>query len=209
VDLKNVITLGAMDPFLILRVGKEEFHTKPHKDAGRNPTWNQAFIFNLDGKEEQMHIVAMTKGHLSDDHIGRCDIPISSLVNSKGETSFDIVEVNNFKKVAGHIVLKVEFKGQGALPALAQFAQPQATPQVVQQQAPQVVVVQKPAQQVVYQQPQVVYAQPQYVMAQPGQPQMVYQQPMYQQQQPQQQPMYQPQPGQQVVYMQPGYQNMS
>jgi hypothetical protein len=189
-DLNDVQTIGAMSPYGKLSVGKEAFSTKPHEKGGKTPTWNQAFIFNLDGKEVALHVVLLNKGTLSDGTIGRVDVPLSNLIKASAETAFDLVHPDNFKKSAGKIVLKTEYKNPNAPAPQAAAAQPAA--------APKVVVMAQP--QMVYQQPQVVYAQPgmggqQVVYAQ--QPQVVYMAA-----QPGQQVMY-AQPGQQVVYMQP------
>jgi len=195
-ELRDVVTLGTMSPYIKLHVGKESFQTKAHEKGGRTPTWNQAFIFNLDGKEVAVHLVAYNKGTLSDDVIGRVDIPISNLVKASAETSFDLVNPADFKKIAGKIIIKTEYKNPNApqQPAVTQ-------PTTVAPTQPKVVVMAQP--QVVYQQPQVVYAQPGGGMM--AQPQMVYGQPQMVYAQPGQQVVYMaaPQPGQQVVYMQP------
>jgi len=182
-DLNDIQTLGKMSPFTKLSVGKESFSTKQHEKAGKTPTWNQAFIFNLDGKEVALHVIVYNKGTLGDGIIGRVDVPISNLVKASAETSFDLVNPSDFKKSAGKIVLKTEYKDPNA-------------PQMAAAQ-PKVVYAQQP--QVVYAQPQVVYAQPQ--MA--GGQQVVYQQQPMMYAQPGQQVVYMAQPGQQVVYMQP------
>jgi len=195
-DLHDIQTLGAMSPFCKLSVGKESFTTKHHEKGGKTPSWNQAFIFNLDGKEAALHVHVMNKGTLSDGTIGRVDVPLANLVKAQAETAFDIVDPGNFKKTAGKVVLKTEYKNPNApqQPAPAAAAAP-----VVAAAQPKVVMMGQP--QMVYQQPQVVYAQP----GMGGQPQVVYaQQPqvVYMAAQPGQQVVY-TQPGQQVVYMQP------
>jgi len=191
-DLHDIQTLGTMSPFVKLNVGKESFTTKHHEKGGRAPTWNQAFIFNLDGKEASLHIVVSNKGTLTDGIIGRVDVPIHNLVKAHAETAFDLVNPSDFKKSAGKIVLKTEYHDPKA-----PHHQPAAAAQ------PKVVVMAQP--QMVYQQPQVVYAQPQ--MMGGGQPQIMYQQQpqVVYAAQPGQQVVYMqaPQPGQQVVYMQP------
>jgi hypothetical protein len=193
VDLNDIQTLGKMSPFAKLRVGNEEFTTKTHASGARNPLWNQAFIFNLDGKEAALHVTILNKGTLSDGIIGRVDIPITGLLKASAETAFTLVNPSDFKKGAGNIMIKTEYKNPNApAPAAAMAA---AAPQQ------KVVVVQQPAAaapQIMYQQPTMVYAQPGYG----GAPQIVYQQPMYAAQ-PGQQVVYMAQPGQQVVYMQP------
>ncbi len=145
---------------------------------------------------------------VSDDHIGRADINLLQLVKTDKPTAYQLVSKDDFKKVTGELILKVEsFIGTGApnpaAPAPSPVAhhapmqahqQPQVVmqqPQVVYQQQPRVVVMQQPQMMMAPQQPQLVqgadgklYAIQQPVMQQP---QVVYMQ----------------QPPQQVVYMQP------
>jgi len=204
IGLRDTRTLGKQNPYAKLKCGAEEFKTKVHEKGGTNAEWNQSFIFNLDGKDQFMHVIVYDKETISDDIIARFDIPLPTLAAATGEVAYNLVHPNDFKKAAGSIVFKCEFKDPNApvVPqtaaapaATATAAAPAAQPTIVYQQPqPQVVYMQQP--QPVYQQPQVVYQQPQVVYQQPQpQPQVVYQQP-----QPQPQPVYQ-QP--QVVYQQP------
>jgi hypothetical protein len=39
---------------------KEKFKTKVHHNGGTAATWEQSFIFNLEGKEDYLHIVCHT-----------------------------------------------------------------------------------------------------------------------------------------------------
>lgn len=45
--LKNVETLGKMDPYLKLIVGGQTFKTRVESDAGKTPVWNQTFTINV------------------------------------------------------------------------------------------------------------------------------------------------------------------
>lgn len=78
-DLHNTELLTKMDPFVTLKAGNssENFKTKIHKDGTsgpsalrcpsrllpghRAPKWNQSFIFNLNGKEDALHIAVWDK----------------------------------------------------------------------------------------------------------------------------------------------------
>jgi len=207
-NLAVVQLVGTQDPFCEVKCGKENFKTKVHDDGGTKPKWNQSFIFNIDGTDDAIHFLVKNKNLLSDANIGRADVPLEKFAAAEGDTWYQLVDVDAFKKTAGDVLVSVSFAGTG-LPQKAQpaaAAQPQAqaarpVQQVVQQ--PQVQYVQQPQQpQVVYVQqqqrpPQVVYQQqPQVVYQQ--QPQVVYQQ--------QPQVVYQQQP--QVVYQQyPNQQN--
>jgi len=175
-DLTDVLTLGTMDPFARVEIGQEKLSTKVHKSGGKKPQWNQSFVFNLEGKEDKAHIFVFSKGMLSDTSIGRIDTILAELAKAVAPTWFQLVDCNNFSKIAGHISLTVQFTGTGgpvvatataAAPVAMAAAQSQIKvvyqqqPQVVYQQQPQVVYQQQPQQQVVYaaQPQQVVYQQ--------------------------------------------------
>jgi len=192
--LKDMELVGKMDPYCTLQCGGEKFKTKVLKKAGTNPVWNQNFIFNLDGKTEPiLHVMVMDSDLISDDCIGRLDIPLADLCKTHHEQKFQVVDKNNFKKITGDLYLQcVSYSGShlpNQPPKVVVAAAPAPAPQVVYMQAP----APAPQPQVVYQQPA---PQPQPVYQQPApQPQMVYQQPA-----PQPQPVYQQAPQPQVVY---------
>jgi len=225
----NEKDFGKQDPYCKLHVGSEKYKTKTHKKGGKTPVWDQAFIFTLKSTKhnELLHIVCYDEDLLSDDCIGRADIPMSALLanRGKGKQYYQIVDKDNFKKIAGYLALKVEWDGTGAddssddskatitLPvkptyvsATPTYVSPTSTvsptPTVVSPtpvtQAP-ITVIQPPVLTPVYQQP--VYQQPVYSVY-PTYQQPTYQQPTYQQptyQQPTYQtPVYQP-------YAQPTY----
>jgi len=173
-ELKDTELIGKMDPYTTVEIGKEKFKTKVQKKAGKTPHWNQTFIFNLEGKEDALHVNVFDEELISDDHIGRVDIPLTKLVATNAAVWYQLIDRNDFHKVTGQLAIRVDsFVGTGAPAAEAAAApskeQPVAAPQVVMQ-------------------PQVqAQAQPQMVYAQPQQQQMMYAQ------QPQQQMMYAPQ----------------
>lgn len=179
-NLRNVRTLGKQDPYAKLTCGSESFKTKVHNDGGSSAEWNQSFVFNLDGKDQFMHVLVLDKGTLSDETIARFDIPLPTLAAAEGEVAYNLVHPNDFKKSGGSIVFKCDFKDPNAPVYTAPAAvTPTATTSPTSPATPQV-VYQQPQPQVVYQQPQVVYQQPQMVQ----QPQVVYQQPQVVYQQP-------------------------
>jgi len=207
-NLKDMELVGKMDPYVVLKCGKEEFKTKVQKKAGTNPTFNQSFIFNLEGKEDALHVNVLDEDLVSDDHIGRADINLANLVKTDKPVAYQLVNKDDFKKVTGELILKVEsFVGTGA-PNPAVHAAPAAAPvahgapsmahgqpQVIMQQQPQIIYQQQP-RMVVMQQPMMA-PQPQLVQGADGKLYAI-QQPM----QMQPQVMYMQQPQQQVVYMQ-------
>jgi hypothetical protein len=188
-ELRDMQSIGKQDPYALLKVGGESFKTKTHEDGGRNPKWEQAYLFNLDGKEEFLHLTVWDYNSVKDELIGRSDVSLMALASSTDAQWFQVIDPDNFKKSVGKVQLTCKFEGTGVpkkeqAQAIVQQQQQQQQQQYAQQyaQQPQVVYVQQP--QVVYvQQPQVVYVpapQPQ-VVYQPPVQQQVVQQPVVQQ----------------------------
>ncbi len=114
---------------------------------------------NLEGKEDALHINVLDEDLVSDDHIGRADINLHTLVKTDKPVAYQLVSKNDFKKITGELILKCEaFVGTGApnpaappkpaaaapAPAAAAPAPAPQQPQVVYQQQPQVVYQQQP-----------------------------------------------------------------
>jgi len=111
--IHDVQFIGKMDPYVKIHIGSEEFKTKIAHDGGRNPNWEQAFMFNLDGKEDFLHIMIKDHRVLSDDVIGRCDVPLTNLVSTTDAQWFQVTDRTNFEKLTGKISLSATFTGAG------------------------------------------------------------------------------------------------
>jgi len=181
-NLKDVELVGKMSPYVHLKCGSEEFKTKVCDDAGKACSWNQNFIFNLDGKTiPEVHVLVYDKNTVrADAVIGRLDLKLDAFCKTHAEQRWQIFDPDNFSKIAGELYLQcVSYHGTvltnqppaaHPAPAPAPVAQPQ--PQVVMMAAPQMVMGAQPrvvyVQQPVVQQPNVVYVQ------QPAPQQVVY-----------------------------------
>lgn len=205
IDLKDVQTFGKQDPYCKLSIGNEQFNTRIVKGGGKNPSWEQAFLFNLTGVEDALHIKINDQETTIDRPIGRCDIQLQDLVTkaSKGPATFQVLDVSNFSKMAGQIQISVEFTGTGLVSSntststntAASTPTPAPAPvQPVQQKQP---VQQQPPQQQYQQPPQQYQQHPQQYQQQ--QPPMYQQAPVYAQAPA---PVYVQQPAP-VVYQQP------
>jgi len=204
--LKDPDTLHKSTPFCELVCGDEKYQTRPHHHGGHSPVWNEAFIFNLSGKEDVVHVHVNTKETLSNNKIGRLDAPIKELLGvCAGQPKwFPVYSVHNFTKMEGEIQLSATMDGapvalEAKLAAQqAQMSQATAISAVMQQQhqfAGQAASPQygQPMQQG-YAQPVQGYAQPvQQGYAQPMQQGYANPQPGYAQ--PMQQGYANPQPG--------------
>jgi len=71
-----------------------------------------------------MHMKVFHEGTLSNSVIGRCDIPMEALLKATSPTLFQLVDPDNFSKVAGHISVQVSFVGTGAPSSPVQKEQP-------------------------------------------------------------------------------------
>jgi len=168
-NLKDMDLLTKMSVYVTLKCGKEEFKTQVQNKCGTAPNFNQSFIFNLEGKEDALHVNVYSKEMLSDGHIGRIDIPLHNLVKTDKQCDYNLNSPSDFKKVTGDLILKCEsFVGTGAPnPAVHAAPAPAAAP--VQQQ--QQMMMQQP--QMMMQQQQMMAAQPRVVMMAAPQPQLV------------------------------------
>lgn len=163
-SLRDVQTIGKQDPYCKLTAGSESFKTKVHDNGGTAPSWEQSFLFNLDGKTDKMNITIYDKGTISDDIIARVDIPLLTLLKEEKQQKIQVIHPNNFTQTAGFVYVTASFKGTGGPAPAAKPASAAPAPAPAPQPQQQVVYVVAPGQQ----QPQVVYQQqPQVVMAPP------------------------------------------
>jgi len=108
---------GKQDPFLTLKLGKEKHRTKTHKKGGKSPKWDHACVFNLKDEEikEVLHLEAWDEDALSNDKIGRADVPLKVLFehtyDKKDGAWFQLVDHDNFKKIRGYIRLSIKWDG--------------------------------------------------------------------------------------------------
>jgi hypothetical protein len=109
---------GKMDPFAKVELCKQQYKTKVHKKGGDKATWGQSFTFTLlnVADTEVIHFQVWDEDLLSDDKVGRADLPLSSLAihtDKKDGAWVQLVDFDNFKKIAGYIRIGVKFEGSG------------------------------------------------------------------------------------------------
>jgi len=197
--LKDANLLSKMSPYVELKCGGETYKTRVAEKGGTAPKFGQSFIFNLDGKDDTVHVSLFAKEMISDDRIGRLDLFLSKVVELAGkEHWFDVASITNFTKTEGSLLLQAHFDDANkkhqvhaqdhktvapvaamapAPAAAAVVQQPQQQmmmqPQVMMQ--PQMMQPQMMQQQMV--QPQVMFGQagmPQVIFSQSGQPQVMF-----------------------------------
>ena len=70
-DLPTKDLTGSCDPFVVVKLGKDEFTTR-HFEKNSNPEWNQVFAFSKDEIESSVIEVTVTvRDFVKDDFIGR------------------------------------------------------------------------------------------------------------------------------------------
>jgi len=51
---------GKADPYAKLRIGTQEFSSKPNPGGGKNPVWNEEFTFDI-SNEKEMELEVLDK----------------------------------------------------------------------------------------------------------------------------------------------------
>jgi Ca2+-dependent lipid-binding protein len=62
--------IGKMDPYALLEIGSQKFKTTIAKGMGLNPSWNEEFIFNVNG-DEDLKITIYDSDIGKDDFLGQ------------------------------------------------------------------------------------------------------------------------------------------
>jgi hypothetical protein len=101
--------------------GSEKFKTKVAENQDVNPEFEQAFLFNIDqekakkGEQSQLHLKVKDDQLLGDAYIGRFDHSLVELLRmGTGELTFTLHHPENFRRIAGRVVISVKFEGTGA-----------------------------------------------------------------------------------------------
>lgn len=110
VDFKNgQLMSGKANPYCVLRIGSQEFQTKPEPGGGKNPTWNEEFVFDI-ANEREIEMEVMDKQQLGHDRfMGRCRISITEwIANGRFEGDLDVEDKAG--KPAGRVTVSVKFE---------------------------------------------------------------------------------------------------
>ncbi|GJJ72012.1 hypothetical protein EMPS_04369 [Entomortierella parvispora] len=90
-DLQNVETFGKQDPYfqfsLDITNPKSFQKSFVHKDAGKNPVWNQSFNIPLN-REPELFVEIMDEEMTADAVIGFAAIPLTQVYNAPGATLY-------------------------------------------------------------------------------------------------------------------------
>ncbi|EXX74104.1 hypothetical protein RhiirA5_457000 [Rhizophagus irregularis] len=109
-DLKDKDIIGKSDPYVKLILDKHNIQSTKHKSNNLNPTYNEQFIFNINGQKKLEVQVWDKDTILRDDLIGEDDIKLSE-VFSKGyiDTWLNLTKGKFGIRSRGEIHLILEF----------------------------------------------------------------------------------------------------
>jgi len=100
---------GKADPYAKLRIGTQEFSTKPNPGGGKNPIWNEEFFFDI-SNERDMEVEVMDKETVGNDKfMGRLKVSIMEWV-ANGRFDGDLDIVDKAGKPVGRISLSCKFE---------------------------------------------------------------------------------------------------
>lgn len=104
---------GKADPYAKLRLGTQEFSTKPNPGGGKNPIWNEEFSFDV-SNEKELEIEVLDKETVGNDKfMGRCKVSIMEwIANGRFEGDLDLQDKS--AKPVGRVTVAVRFERPNA-----------------------------------------------------------------------------------------------
>ncbi len=108
--LEDHETFGEMDPFVKVKVGKQEFKTKVAEDAGKNPKWqNEIFKipYNELEKEAFLELWEYDSGS-SNDYLGSCQLNIAEEFAAKSQEKKMTLNLRSFENnEVGQLLIEI------------------------------------------------------------------------------------------------------
>ena len=104
---------GKADPYAKLRIGTQEFSTKPNAGGGKNPIWNEEFSFDV-SNEREIEIEVLDKETVGNDKfMGRAKVSIMEwIANGRFDGDLDLEDKTG--KPVGRVSVAVKFERPGA-----------------------------------------------------------------------------------------------
>ncbi|CAK4080789.1 unnamed protein product [Aphanomyces euteiches] len=83
-NLRDVQLIGKQDPYCIVQVGARSFRSRVHDNGGKNPVWNDTFVFPvMDPQTEQLVVIIKDSNWVSDEFIGTCLVPVNAFLHGQ------------------------------------------------------------------------------------------------------------------------------
>ncbi|KAI5328861.1 hypothetical protein L3X38_028258 [Prunus dulcis] len=112
-DLKNMDTMGMMDPYVVFTYKDQEKKSQVANGQGSEPDWNETFLFTIAGAEDELRLKLYDEDSGStDDSVGELTIPLDAIVTDSGcegrmpATPYDVMRND---KVRGEITIGLFF----------------------------------------------------------------------------------------------------
>ena len=104
---------GKADPYSKLRIGTQEYSTKPNPGGGKNPIWNEEFNFDI-SNEREIEVEVLDKETVGNDKfMGQATVSIMEwIANGKFEGDIDLLDKAG--KPVGRVTLSVRFERPNA-----------------------------------------------------------------------------------------------
>mmetsp|Transcript_589 Transcript_589/g.732 ORF Transcript_589/g.732 Transcript_589/m.732 type:complete len:598 (-) Transcript_589:579-2372(-) len=109
-DLKEVEFVGRQDPYCVITCGQSNFRSKTNTDGGKNPVWNESFIFNNASCDQVLKLEFYDENVVFRDvAIGTCKVPLRDYV-SRGEAILEVPVITKRGKHKGETIIIIKFK---------------------------------------------------------------------------------------------------
>ncbi|GLI59997.1 hypothetical protein VaNZ11_002056 [Volvox africanus] len=118
-NLKDGDWFGKQDPYIILKCGKVKYKSNVHDCGGRDPEWEQKFVFKVDQETKLTLEVYDYDVAKNDDCLGKADVDIVSVRCEPGGRMH--MEVPIFRRISrrqqGHVYITLSFLSTSAAAA--------------------------------------------------------------------------------------------
>jgi Ca2+-binding EF-hand superfamily protein len=99
---------GKADPYCTIRIGIQEFSTKPVVGGGKNPIWNEQFTFDI-ANEKSLDVEVLDKETVGNDKfMGRCQVSIMEWI-AQGKFEGDLELLDKAGKSVGKVTISAKF----------------------------------------------------------------------------------------------------
>eukprot|EP00826_Nyctotherus_ovalis_P038283 TRINITY_DN357_c0_g1_i1.p2 TRINITY_DN357_c0_g1~~TRINITY_DN357_c0_g1_i1.p2 ORF type:complete len:104 (+),score=19.24 TRINITY_DN357_c0_g1_i1:149-460(+) len=102
-----------MDPYVKVQLGGTTFRTKTHNNAGKVPSWFDAFEFRRTS-EQVMEFHVYDEDVTSDDHVGSGVLSLTNICVPGGKKFSDSVKLKHKDKDVGELFVEVDFYPDGS-----------------------------------------------------------------------------------------------
>ncbi|XP_019051539.1 PREDICTED: elicitor-responsive protein 3-like isoform X2 [Nelumbo nucifera] len=115
--LKDTEWISRQDPYVCLEYGSTKYRTRTCTDGGKNPTFQEKFIFTLIDGLRELHVMVWNSNTLtSDDFIGQARIQLHKVLSQGYEDTTWPIQCRN-GRYSGEVRLILHYPNANKLPA--------------------------------------------------------------------------------------------